>query len=163
MERIEYDPNRSSKIALVRWIEGAPPVKGKSLKSTVENPPEKFPESSKVNSDGGKFSFFTLPGGVNESRFGRVIGRSLDGLKGLPRVSVAGAKPSFFTSRRKEDSDDREFPLSEIKEWRPDRQIWIHRLKRKAAISWQSVRGHSTKASSSPNFNPGLYSDYRVP
>ncbi|XP_078429595.1 nucleic acid-binding, OB-fold-like protein isoform X2 [Wolffia australiana] len=151
VERIEYDPNRSSKIALVRWIEGGSPrPRVLDRRLPAENLSSKeILESNAAISDGGRFSFSTLPGGVEQTRFGSLITPSSSlGLRGLPRIAVAGAKPSFFASRLNNDSVGDVFPLSKIQEWRPDREIWVNRMKRKAAISWQSLRSRSSRASS---------------
>ncbi|CAA6658740.1 unnamed protein product [Spirodela intermedia] len=89
----------------------------------------------------------TLPCPLGDFRQGTAAHSfPFDGLRGLPRIAVAGAKPSFFASHMKEEPIGETIPLRKIQEWRPDRQIWIHRMKRKAAISWQSLRKHSTLA-----------------
>ncbi|CAA7395026.1 unnamed protein product [Spirodela intermedia] len=168
VERIEYDPNRSSKIALVRWIEGETPPRCQRERSAAGEEqsaslPKKILESTTATTDGGRFSFSTLPGRVDQTPIKSIINSALspsaisakgtaahsfpfDGLRGLPRIAVAGAKPSFFASHMKEEPIGETIPLRKIQEWRPDRQIWIHRMKRKAAISWQSLRKHSTLA-----------------
>jgi len=47
VERIEYDPNRSSRIALVRWIEGVLPGRQRKLKTIEEfAPPRKILKST---------------------------------------------------------------------------------------------------------------------
>lgn len=53
VERIEYDPNRTSRIAVVRWVEGAAvdrPKKVNSLQKNFTPPPRSYPPSpSKVS------------------------------------------------------------------------------------------------------------------
>ncbi|CAH1451314.1 unnamed protein product [Lactuca virosa] len=53
VERIEYDPNRTSRIAVVRWVEGAAvdrPKKVNSLQKNFIPPPRSYPPSpSKVS------------------------------------------------------------------------------------------------------------------
>nr|YP_009674822.1 ribosomal protein L2 [Fossombronia foveolata]QDE12800.1 ribosomal protein L2 [Fossombronia foveolata] len=122
VERIEYDPNRSSWIALVRWVEGV-------LR------PGKHPALSRANSRREKnmfffgllFSFSSLPRqarGIEyeKTRPGGPCGQILESSSvlrtrdleakevalgplgsflGLPSIAVAGAKPAFFAFRMK--------------------------------------------------------------
>nr|QIA60016.1 ribosomal protein L2 [Porella plumosa] len=144
VERIEYDPNRSSWIALVRWIEGV-------LR------PGKHPARANSRREknmfffGLLFSFSSLPrqargikyektrpsgpcGQILESswvlrtrdlRAKKVALRPL-GL-GLPSVAVAGAKPAFFAFRGRPSSlterllalrEENTFSRSEGQRWR---------------------------------------------
>nr|QIA60508.1 ribosomal protein L2 [Scapania ornithopodioides] len=114
VERIEYDPNRSSRIALVRWIEGV-------LR------PGKHPARANSRKEknifffGLLFSFSSLPGQARRIKYektrprgGQILEsswvlrpRDLGAKKvalrplglGLPSVAVAGAKPAFFAFR----------------------------------------------------------------
>nr|YP_010881079.1 ribosomal protein L2 [Moerckia flotoviana]QDE10622.1 ribosomal protein L2 [Pallavicinia lyellii]WIA66581.1 ribosomal protein L2 [Moerckia flotoviana] len=123
VERIEYDPNRSSWIALVRWIEGV-------LR------PGKHPAFSRANSRreqnmfffGLLFSFSSLPrrarrvkhertrpgGQILESSWvlgtrdhlgakevAAALGPPSGSFFGSPSIAVAGAKPAFFAFRMK--------------------------------------------------------------
>lgn len=65
VERIEYDPNRSSRIAPVRWIEG---VRQRKL-NTIEEfaPPRKILEPT-TTTIRGLFSFSSLPGKVDQRK-----------------------------------------------------------------------------------------------
>jgi len=65
VERIEYDPNRSSQIAPVRWIEGEG-VRQRKL-NTIEEfaPPRKILEPT-TTTIRGLFSFSSLPGKVDQ-------------------------------------------------------------------------------------------------
>ncbi|KAI7728703.1 hypothetical protein M8C21_019074 [Ambrosia artemisiifolia] len=199
VERIEYDPNRTSRIAVVRWMEGAEIDRHKKV-NTVEDlapPTLKFTPTMTVQ---GQFSFSSLPGMQEEGKavsFGSNTGHVVVGLPkgtaygpknsfaskatptltpvgnqmtnvrdvffsafsssktdktsysfvnslGLPRMAVAGAKPDFFVPRLKDDvKDDESLSLNEIKKWDKDSIAWAHKMKRKAAVSWQSVRGHA--------------------
>nr|QIA60140.1 ribosomal protein L2 [Haplomitrium mnioides]QIA60182.1 ribosomal protein L2 [Haplomitrium mnioides] len=121
-ERIEYDPNRSSRIALVRWIEGVLRP-GKHLAFSGAN----SRKEKKMFFLGLLFSFSSLPrqargGKYERTRPGgpcgqilrsswvlrtqdlRAKGVSLGPLGsslGFPSVTVAGAKPAFFAFRMK--------------------------------------------------------------
>ncbi|KAI4300256.1 hypothetical protein L6164_033653 [Bauhinia variegata] len=183
VERIEYDPNRSSRIALVRWVEGVQPHSQRKC-NTVEDfaPPPKILEP-KTTTIRGQFSFSSLPGkvyerGVASFSRGQPAGYRMVGfptgmtplverpiiskrtsakdvflsafsspkvkgdtasLSTFPRVAVAGAKPAFFVPRPREQlNGENVFSLSEVRKWRPDSNLWEHRIKRKAAVSWQS-------------------------
>ncbi|KAL7174753.1 hypothetical protein ACSBR1_043931 (mitochondrion) [Camellia fascicularis] len=68
VERIEYDPNRSSRIAPVRWIEGV--QLGRQRKcNTIEEfaPPRKILEPT-TTTIRGPFSFSSLPGKVDQRK-----------------------------------------------------------------------------------------------
>lgn len=60
---------------------------------------------------------------------------------GVPRMAVAGAKPEFFVPRMKDDVKENEsLLLNEVKKWDKDSVVWGHKMKRKAAVSWGSLR-----------------------
>lgn len=64
---------------------------------------------------------------------------------GFPRIAVAGAKPAFFAPRMREKVRGKNtFSLCEIRKWRTHSILWVHRIKRKAALSWQSFRRQET-------------------
>nr|AKI85134.1 ribosomal protein L2 [Geranium maderense] len=186
VERIEYDPNRSGRLALVRWVEGVRPKK----RNTTERftPPDKILETTIR----GQFSFSSMPGKVEQGNIshlspkqkadhvvvglpnglpsppkgsivsevsgnkmtsvrdvflsaftpkpkGEVASRSFVRSSGLPRIAVAGAKPSFFASHmRDEVKEENKFSLSEIQQWKKDSIVWAHRMKRKAALSFRT-------------------------
>nr|YP_010373869.1 ribosomal protein L2 [Hernandia nymphaeifolia]UPI56051.1 ribosomal protein L2 [Hernandia nymphaeifolia] len=68
VERIEYDPNRSSRIAPVRWIEGVQPRRQRKC-NTIEEfaPPRKILEPTTATIC-GLFSFSSLPGKVDQRK-----------------------------------------------------------------------------------------------
>lgn len=68
VERIEYDPNRSSRIALVRWIERLQ-LRRQRKCNTIEEfaPPRKILEST-TTTIRGLFSFSSLPGKVDQRK-----------------------------------------------------------------------------------------------
>ncbi|KMT09395.1 hypothetical protein BVRB_6g128760 [Beta vulgaris subsp. vulgaris] len=157
VERIEYDPNRSSRLALVRWIEGVRPSNQRScdkdftpLQKVVE------PISTTVT---GRFPLACLAPGLMGGYVGskeaqgklssvkdvfvsafasnRAKGVSLSH---IPRAAVAGAKPAVFAPKISEQvsEGEKEYSLSDVQRWRKDSILWDHKLKRKAAVSWLS-------------------------
>ena len=192
VERIEYDPNRSSRIALVRWIEGVKLRRQRECNTKEEfTPPRKILEPT-TTAIRGLFSFSSLPGKVDQRNVacfspglkaayamvgpptgmapslkspftGKSIGSikssakdvlfsafspkakgetasvSFDSSFGFPRIAVAGAKPAFLASRMRERLGGKNTSLCEVRKWRTDSIFWAHRMKRKAALSWQSL------------------------
>ncbi len=197
VERIEYDPNRSSRIAPVRWIEGVRQRKCKTIEEFA--PPRKILEPT-TTTIRGLFSFSSPPGKVDQRKVasfspGRMAAYVVVGLptrmppwskspftskgagsqitcakdvffsafsspkaKGetsslsfgssffcFPRIAVAGAKPAFFAPRMREKLRGKNtFSLCEVRKWRTHSILWAHRIKRKAALSWQSFRRQET-------------------
>lgn len=195
VERIEYDPNRSSRIALVRWKGGAHQRRCKTIEEFA--PPKKRLEST-TTTIRGPFAFSSLPGKVDQRKVacfspGLMAVYVVVGLPyrmpswskshftskgagskktcakdvffsafsspkakgeiyrnknvrsfGFPRIAVAGAKPAFFVFRMREKARKKggknTFSLCEIRKWRTHSILWAHRIKRKAALSWQSFR-----------------------
>lgn len=77
VERIEYDPNRSSRIALVRWIEGVLPGRQRKFKTIEEfAPPRKILESTTATIF-CLFSFSSLPGKVDQRKVACSQGKCL--------------------------------------------------------------------------------------
>nr|YP_010881121.1 ribosomal protein L2 [Pallavicinia lyellii]WIA66623.1 ribosomal protein L2 [Pallavicinia lyellii] len=123
VERIEYDPNRSSWIALVRWIEGV-------LRPGKHLPPARANSRRDQNMlfFGLLFSFSSLPKQAQKMKYGKtqilesswVLGTRDLGAKGvvalgplgsflgLPSIAVAGAKPASFAFRRPSPLTERE-------------------------------------------------------
>ncbi|KAL8137554.1 hypothetical protein V2J09_003555, partial [Rumex salicifolius] len=159
VERLEYDPNRSSKIALVRWTEGVQPNKPKErftpshnlvpgpITTTIAG---NFPLSCMAPNNSRTNTEF-----VGRSRLGSLKDIFISSLAtpgpnnlsslNIPRIAVAGARPGFFATQMRDEAKDGEektFALSDIKKWKKDSIIWAHRSKRKAAVSWQSIGGH---------------------
>ncbi|XP_024029468.1 uncharacterized protein LOC21401302 [Morus notabilis] len=156
IERVEYDPNRSSRIALVRW------TKGVHLPHQRSNTVEKFASQRKIfdpttTTIRGIFSFSSLPGirEVEQSKktFAKDVFFSAFSSKpkgdtpplSFPRIAVAGANPAFLAPRIKEKLKGEDSSPCEVQKWRPHNSIlWKHRNKRKAALSWQSSRQQKT-------------------
>ncbi|CAH1426094.1 unnamed protein product [Lactuca virosa] len=56
-------------------------------------------------------------------------------------MALAGAKPEFFVPRMKDDVKENEsLLLNEVKKWDKESVVWGHKMKRKAAVSWGSLR-----------------------
>lgn len=157
VERIEYDPNRSSRLALVRWIEGVHPGNQRDGDKDF-TPPQKVTEPI-TTTVAGQFPLACLaPGlmggnvGNNEaggkissvkdvfvSAFASKRGKG-ESLTNIPRAAVAGAKPAVFSPRTGEQvsEGEKQFSLSDVQRWRKDSILWEHKLKRKAAVPWLS-------------------------
>ncbi|KAJ3682991.1 hypothetical protein LUZ60_013218 [Juncus effusus] len=160
VERIEYDPNRSSRIALVRWTEGVKLLRRQRdgvVREDAAPPPPEIAGSTKVTSE-SIFSFSSLPGKVNQAKLPGLQGKnsltqyvsvglpesnkttnekappvSFNSTLDLPWIAVAGAKPAFFAPKLRENnskSEENTFSLSEIQRWKNPKP------KRKGAISW---------------------------
>ncbi|KAJ4947963.1 hypothetical protein NE237_019473 [Protea cynaroides] len=196
VERIEYDPNRSSRIAPVRWIEGVQ-LRRQRKCNTIEEfaPPRKILEPT-TTTIRGLFAFSSLPGKVDQRKVacfspglmaayvvvglptrmppwsksqasagkvypcakdvffsalsspkakGETASLSFGSSFGFPRIAVAGAKPAFFAPRMREKVRGKNtFSLCEVRKWRTHSILWAHRIKRKAALSWQSFRRQET-------------------
>ncbi|KAJ9146560.1 hypothetical protein P3X46_028809 [Hevea brasiliensis] len=193
IERIEYDPNRSSRIALVRWVEGGPLHFQKKFKAVEEFvPPQKILEPIATTRLGlfslsslskewdqrkvayspsgpaaayavvglqtgmspGLKSLSTSKSAENKKTCARDVflsafstprvkretsSFSICGSLNFPRMAVAGAKPTIFAPLvREKDGGKSTFCLNEVQKWNSRSSIWSHRMKRKAAVSWQS-------------------------
>ncbi|THU43483.1 hypothetical protein C4D60_Mb00t02260 [Musa balbisiana] len=72
---------------------------------------------------------------------GETTSLCFDSSLSIPRIAVAGAKRTFFAPRMRDQVlGQNTFSLCEIRKWRTDCVIWAHRIKRKGALSWQSLR-----------------------
>ncbi|XP_058736258.1 large ribosomal subunit protein uL2m-like [Vicia villosa] len=156
VERIEYDPNRSSRIALVRWLNGIHPppqrrTPAASESSTSAASPRvlQIDPSSTANDTRGVFGLSPmLPQLHAGAASGKVFISAFssktkeDKTKsdplplGLPRIAVAAARPAFFGTRTHLKGEDEKL---EIRNWKKNSNVWEHRNKRKAAISWHNI------------------------
>ncbi|XP_042000196.1 60S ribosomal protein L2, mitochondrial-like [Salvia splendens] len=187
VERIEYDPNRTSRIALVRWEGGALQGKSKaaadialpaeSLESTVAPPTGAFNfsslpglleyRSSAYSSKGGNkqtakstYVMVGVPSSkscFNEGSRSKITngkdvivsafstkakGENAGISDGVPRIAVAGSRPAYFVLGEKEEVGGKDaFTLGEVQKWKKDSARWMHRIKRKGAVSWSSLMG----------------------
>ncbi|XP_065866163.1 large ribosomal subunit protein uL2mz, N-terminal part-like isoform X2 [Euphorbia lathyris] len=193
IERIEYDPNRSSRIALVRWEDAHPHFQKKSSAEDEFVPPHKSLELTAATTR-GVYSLSSLSREVDKKKvveappklvgtyamIGGVQTGKLPQLKSVcmkapesiktcatdvflaafstkrpdrktqyanlcsslnsPRITVAGAKPTYYAAQMREKEGQNTFSLSEIQKWNNKSSIWAHRLKPKAAVSWHSSR-----------------------
>ena len=153
VERIEYDPNRSSIIALVRWVQG---VHFHHPKIPQELSTEsQIPESTTADIS-GRFSLAPFSGRVHKAKeassalyssASSALYSSLSsgdfpsvnsGASMSPRIALAGAKPTFFAQVRGNEEGKQTFSLSGIQKWATDDALWAQRMKRQAALSWQN-------------------------
>ncbi|KAG5539055.1 hypothetical protein RHGRI_019570 [Rhododendron griersonianum] len=99
VERIEYDPNRSSRIALVRWIEGVQqgrPRKCNIIEEFAPPAPRKILEPT-TTTIRGPFSFSSLPGKVDQRKVASFSPRLMAGyaVVGLPTGMPPWSKGPF--------------------------------------------------------------------
>ncbi|KAH9605638.1 hypothetical protein KSS87_021614 [Heliosperma pusillum] len=156
VERIEYDPNRSSRVALVRWIEGVQPNNRRDGDKHFNAPVNTIdPITATV---AGQFPLACLASGIVAanplhkegsklnsvrdvfvSAFGSQRAKNVS-LSKLPRIAVSGARPAVFVPQGVEQSVEGEntFSLSDVQRWNKDSVLWDHKLKPKAAVSWSS-------------------------
>ncbi|WCJ24426.1 50S ribosomal protein L2 [Euphorbia peplus] len=203
IERIEYDPNRSARIALVRWEDAhphfqrrsnaehefVPPQKSLELttattrgvyslsslsrevdrKKVVQAPPKlqgtyamigvqtgKLPELQRVSIE-APGSVKTCARDVFLSAFStQRCDRKSESLN-IPRITVAGAKPTYYAAQMREKAGNNSFSLGEIQRWDTKSSMWEHRLKPKAAVSW-----HSSRANDSLSFGESAKSNEKA-
>ncbi|KAK7272913.1 hypothetical protein RIF29_13955 [Crotalaria pallida] len=150
VERIEYDPNRSSNIALIRWLHGVKPQPPRHRHTTTPADPSsaatKFLQVEPANSGiRGAFAFNTvLPQRVGTTARDVFLStfKAKGGIKpeaeshslGVPRMAVVAAKPEFLAGRVKGEEG-----LLQVRNWKRNSDVWKNRNKRKAAISWNSI------------------------
>jgi len=148
VERIEYDPNRSSKIALVRWLHGVHHRQRRAASATGSSKLLPLnPAVTDSNSIRGVFALNSMLPRVGTSARdvflsafsskakGRDTKSELESVSslGLPRVAVAAARAPFFAPRVRGEEK------LEVRNWRRSSDAWAHRNKRKVAVSWQSI------------------------
>ncbi|RCV10879.1 hypothetical protein SETIT_2G143900v2 [Setaria italica] len=154
VERIEYDPNRSSSIALVRWVQGVhfrrpkipqePSTESQILESTTADISGRFslaPLSGRVHKE--KEASSALYSSASSALYsslgnGDVPSVNTGASMSLPRIALAGAKPTFFAQVRGNEEGKQTFSLSGIQKWATDDVLWAQRMKRQAALSWQN-------------------------
>jgi len=146
VERIEYDPNRSSWIALVRWIEGVLCSRNRFAlsKANSQRKENAWPFLGRREKNlfffGLLFSFSSLPNKAQRKEY--VFFSALYSSKAkkkaatlgpfgsfltLPRIALAGAKPAF--------RGDNTFSQSESQRWKTYSIFWARKIERKA-LSW---------------------------
>ncbi|XP_047181910.1 60S ribosomal protein L2, mitochondrial [Vigna umbellata] len=152
VERIEYDPNRSSDIALVRWLQGVhhrPRGAGAGVGAAACSSKVLALNPAVTNSDSirGVFALNSMLPRVGTSTRevflsafsskakGRDTKSELESVSsiGLPRMAVAASRAPFFAPRVKGED------TLEVRNWRRNSDAWAHRNKRRVAVSWQSI------------------------
>nr|AND50539.1 ribosomal protein L2 [Sphagnum orientale]AND50853.1 ribosomal protein L2 [Sphagnum falcatulum]UQM88493.1 ribosomal protein L2 [Sphagnum subsecundum] len=154
VERIEYDPNRSSWIALVRWIEGVLCSRKRFAlsKANSQRKENAWPFLGRREKNlfffGLLFSFSSLPDKAQRKKY--VFFSALYSPKAkkkaatlgpfgsfltLPRIALAGAKPAFFALQSKDFRGDNTFSQSESQRWKTYSIFWAQKIERKA-LSW---------------------------
>ncbi|XP_042060843.1 60S ribosomal protein L2, mitochondrial-like [Salvia splendens] len=192
VERIECDPNRTSRIALVRWEGGALQGKSKaaedialpakSLESTVAPASGAFSFSSSSSSSlpgllDDRSSAYSSKGGnkqtakstyvmvgvpsskscFSEGSRSRITngkdvivsafstkakGENAGISDSFPRIAVAGSRLAYFVLGEKKEVGGKDtFTLGEVHKWKKVSARWMHRIKRKGAVSWSSLMG----------------------
>ncbi|KAL5161997.1 Protein root UVB sensitive 5 [Glycine soja] len=113
VERIEYDPNRSSKIALVRWIEGVHHRRRHAASANAASPKllHLDPAATDANSIRGVFALNSMlphahAGTSSRELFLSALASKAKGSEsesvsslGIPRFAVAAARAPFFAQR----------------------------------------------------------------
>lgn len=148
VQRIDYDPNRSSWIALIRWLEAM--KQPEAANSQTEENAWRFLSRREKNLFffGLLFSFSSLSKKAQRRNY--VFFSALFSLKArreaailgpfgsfldLPRIALAGAKPPFFASRMKDFEEHNTFSRSEGAKWKT--HSGVQRIERKA-LSWRT-------------------------
>lgn len=148
VQRIDYDPNRSSWIALIRWLEIM--KQPEAANSQIEENAKRFLGRKEKNLFffGLLFSFSSLFKKAQRRNY--VFFSALFSLKikkeaailgpfgsflNLPRIALAGAKPPFFASQIKNFREHNTFSKSKSKKWKTHNEM--QRIKGKA-LSWRT-------------------------
>uniref|UniRef100_A0A0R0J7Z4 60S ribosomal protein L2, mitochondrial n=2 Tax=Glycine subgen. Soja TaxID=1462606 RepID=A0A0R0J7Z4_SOYBN len=137
VERIEYDPNRSSKIALVRWIEGVHHRRRQAASANAASPKllHLDPAATDANSIRGVFALNSMlphahAGTSSRELFLSALASKAKGSEsesvsslGIPRFAVAAARAPFFAQRAIGEE------TLEVRHWRRNSDAWAHRNK----------------------------------
>jgi hypothetical protein len=143
VERIEYDPNHSSWIALVRWIERVLCSRKRFAlsKANSQRKENAWPFLGRREKNllffGLLFSFSSLPDKAQRKKY--VFFSALYSLKAkkkaatlgpfgsfltLPKIALARAKPAFFVLQSKDFRGDNTFSQSESQRWKTYSIFW---------------------------------------
>jgi len=148
VQRIDYDPNRSSWIALIRWLEAM--KQPETANSPTEENARPFLGRREKNlfffsllfsfsslskkAQRRNYVFFSALFSLKARREAAILG-SFGNFLDLPRIVLAGAKPPFFASRMKDFGEHNTFSRSEGGKWKT--HSGAQRIERKA-LSWRS-------------------------
>ncbi|GLJ07047.1 hypothetical protein SUGI_0056490 [Cryptomeria japonica] len=130
VERIEYDPNRSSRIALVRWLSGVDHLKRKHKgEGSASTPPPQMPKVKAPTN--ATYSFSSFKGTMKGLPSILSATATASSSSFLPRMAVAGAKPTVYAPRTAEKQSKKTYALSEVNRWGDGRPS-------KKELSWTS-------------------------
>nr|BCX55460.1 ribosomal protein L2 [Scopelophila cataractae] len=147
VQRIDYDPNRSSWIALIRWLEAMKQPEAAN-NQTEENAWRLLGRREKnlfffsllfsfsflsKKAQKKKRNFFSALFSLKARREAAILG-PFGSFLDLPRIVLAGAKPPFFAWRMK-DFGENTFSISEDGKWKT--HSGVQKIERKA-LSWRS-------------------------
>nr|YP_004927639.1 ribosomal protein L2 [Anomodon rugelii]AEH99686.1 ribosomal protein L2 [Anomodon rugelii] len=148
VQRIDYDPNRSSWIALVRWL-GAM-GQAEAANSQTEENAKRFLGRREKNlfffgllfsssflfrkAQRRNYVFFSALFSPETKREAAILG-PFGSFLDLPRIASAGSKPAFFASRMKNFGGHDTFSENEGGRWKT--HSGVQRIERKA-LSWRT-------------------------
>nr|YP_009136162.1 ribosomal protein L2 [Racomitrium emersum]AKC89416.1 ribosomal protein L2 [Racomitrium emersum] len=149
VQRIDYDPNRSSWIALIRWLEAMKQPEAANGQ-TEENAWRFFGRREKnlfffgllfsfsslsKKAQRRNYVFFSALFSLKAKREAAILG-PFGSFLDLPRIALAGAKPPFFASRMKDFGEHNTFFRSEGGRWKT--HSGVQRIERNKALSWRT-------------------------
>lgn len=148
VQRIDYDPNRSSWIALIRWLEAM--KQPEAANSQTEENAWRFLGRREKNlfffsllfsfsslskkAQRRNYVFFSALFSLKARREAAILG-PFGSFLDLPRIALAGAKPPFFASRMKDFGEHNTFSRSEGGKWKT--HSGVQRIERKA-LCWRT-------------------------
>nr|BDW36476.1 ribosomal protein L2 [Hyophila propagulifera] len=156
VQRINYDPNRSSRIALIRWLEAM--KQPETANSQTEENAKRFLGRREKNifffsllfsfsslskkAQRRNYVFFSALFSLKARKEAAILG-SFGSFLVLPRIVLAGAKPPFFASRMKDFGEHNTFSRSKGRKWKT--HSGVQRIERKA-LSWRNNRIFSCRS-----------------
>ncbi|XP_057746341.1 60S ribosomal protein L2, mitochondrial-like [Arachis stenosperma] len=133
VEQTEYDPNSSSSIDLIRWIDEV--CRRAMLEKAFAQPSRKslqiYNSAEGNNYICSAFVFNSMLPPQHTGSTARNVFLLLP--LGLPRIAVAPLRVSFFAPRASGEE------TLQVQNWTKNNDVWTHRKKRKAAISWHGI------------------------
>jgi hypothetical protein len=149
IQRIDYDPNCSSWIALIRWLEAM--EQPKATNSQTEENAWHFLSRREKNlfffgllflfsslskkAQRRNYVFFSTLFSLKARKEAAILGHFFGSFLDLPRIALAGAKPHFFASRMKDFERHNTFSRSEGGKWKM--HSGVQRIERKA-LFWRT-------------------------
>lgn len=148
VQRIDYDPNRSSWIALIRWLKAM--EQPEAANSQTEENAWRFLGRKEKNlfffgllfsfsslskkAQRRNYVFFSALFSLKAKREAAILG-PFGSFLNLPRIALAGAKPPFFALRMKDFGEHNTFSKSEDEKWKT--HSGVQKIEGKA-LSWRS-------------------------